>query len=63
MNREPLIVSGAVVAAILAILQTFIAFGVPVTPEQYAAVSTALSTTGIAVVVVWSRGKVTPVDG
>lgn len=61
MKREPLAISGAVVAAILAIVQVAIAFGADIDPEQYAALSTALSTAAIAVVVVWSRGKVTPV--
>lgn len=62
MNREPLAVRGAVVAAIVAILQLAIAFGLPVSTEQFAAASVALNTTATAVVVVWSRGKVTPVE-
>ena len=62
MGREPLAVRGAVVAAIVAVLQAAMAFGLPLTAEQFAVVSTAVNLVATAVVVVLSRGTVTPVD-
>lgn len=62
MEREPLVIRGAVVAAVVAVLQVAIAFGLPVSTEQFAASSVAINTAATAVVVIWSRGKVTPVD-
>ena len=46
----------------MAVVQVAIAFGAPVDPEQFAAISVAINALATAVVVVWSRGKVTPVD-
>lgn len=59
--REPLAVRGAIVAAIVAVLQTAIVFGAPITADQFAALSVAINLIATAVVVVWSRGAVTPV--
>ena len=62
MNREPLAIRAAVVASIDALIHLAIAFGLVLTGPQLAAVALALNTVSIAVVVVWTRGKVTPVD-
>ena len=62
MNREPLVVRAAIVAAIDALIHLAIAFGLILTGPQLAAVTLAVNTVSIAVVVVWTRGKVTPVD-
>ena len=62
MEREPLVIRGSVVAAVAALIQVAIAFGAPISTEQFAAISVAINTLATAVVVVWSRGKVTPVD-
>lgn len=61
MNREPLAVRAAVVAAISSVLSLAGAFGVGWTGEQTAAVMACVNAVSIAVVVVWSRGAVTPV--
>lgn len=60
---EPLIVRGAVVAAVNALLGVLVSFGVPMTPEQMQSLNTFLDLGSIAVLVVWSRGAVTPVAG
>lgn len=62
MNREPLVIRAAVVAAVDALVHLAIAFGLILTGPQLAAVTLAVNTVSIAVVVVWTRGKVTPVD-
>jgi hypothetical protein len=62
IQREPLAIRGAVVAAVVAVIQVAVVFGWDLTVEQIAALSTAVNMIGTAVVVVWSRGKVTPVD-
>lgn len=60
-TREPLAIRGAIVAAVVALLQVAIAFGLPITPDQFAVISVAINTIATAVVVAWSRGAVTPV--
>lgn len=62
MNREPLVIRAAIVAAIDALIHLAIAFGLVLTGPQLAAMMLAVNTVSIAVVVVWTRGKVTPVD-
>ena len=52
----------AVVAAVVAIIQVAVVFGWNLTTDQFAALAVAVNLIGTAVVVVWSRGKVTPVD-
>lgn len=61
-TREPLVIRAAVVAAIDALIHLAIAFGLVLTGPQMAAVALAVNAVSIAVVVVWTRGKVTPVD-
>ena len=61
-SREPLAVAGAIVALVQALLGAVVLMGWwTLTPEQTAAWMTVIALAGTAVVVVWSRGKVTPV--
>jgi hypothetical protein len=60
-TAEPLVIRGAIVAAVNALLGVLVSFGVPVTPEQMQSLNTLLDLGSIAVLVVWSRGAVTPV--
>lgn len=62
MNREPLAIRAAVVAAISSIVGLAVAFGVGWSAEQTAAIMACVNAVSIAVVVVWSRGAVTPVS-
>lgn len=62
MKREPLAIRALVVGAIYAILLLAITYGAPINEEQLAAWSAALTAVSFVVVVVWTRGKVTPVD-
>ena len=62
MNREPLAVRGAVVAAVAALINVAVAFGLDLTVDQVAALNAAVGLVATAVMVVWTRGKVTPVD-
>lgn len=62
-QAEPLVIRGAVVAAINALLGVLVSFGVPVTPEQMQSLDTFIDLSSIAALVVWSRGKVAPLDG
>lgn len=62
MIREPLAVRGAVVAVLSAGVQLLLVFGVDLSTEQVTALLSFINVLSIAVVVVWSRGKVTPVD-
>lgn len=59
-TREPLAIRAAIVAAIAGVLHVFVAVGlVPVDYE--APIVGAIDLVGTAVLVVWSRGAVTPV--
>lgn len=60
-DREPLVIRGAVVAAITVLIDVAVAFGLDLTGEQYVALTSAIGLIATAVVVIWSRGKVTPV--
>lgn len=61
--REPLAIRSAVVAAVNAVVALLISLGViDVTSEQAGAIYLAVSSISAAVLVVWTRGKVTPVD-
>lgn len=63
LTREPLAIRGAIVAAVTAILHALIVLGVlPVAPDAEHAIAGAIDLLGTAVLVVWTRGKVTPVD-
>lgn len=61
-TRNPLAVRGAVVAAVIAVVDVLASLGVfDLTLEQQSTLATAVGLVGTAVVVVWSRGAVTPV--
>jgi hypothetical protein len=61
ITREPLAVRGAVVAAIVAAVHLAVAFGWSLTGPQEAALLAFVDVASIAAVVVWTRGRVTPV--
>lgn len=62
LEREPLVIRAAIVAAVTALIHVLVVFGVlPIDPEAEAAVAGAVDLIGTAVLVVWTRGKVTPV--
>lgn len=62
-TREPLVIRGAIVAAVTAILHVLVILGVfPIAPEAESAIGLAVDLIGTAVLVVWTRGKVTPID-
>ena len=61
-QREPLVIRAAIVAALTALLHVLVVLGaLPVDPEQEAALAGAVDLLGTVVLVVWTRGKVTPV--
>lgn len=63
MGREPLLVRGAIVAAITGVLHVLVVLGaLPIDPDAETAIAGAIDLIGTAVLVVWTRGKVTPVD-
>lgn len=62
MSREPLAIAGAVVALVQGVLTAVVLMGWwDLTAEQTAAWMGVIALAGTAVVVVWTRGKVTPV--
>lgn len=62
MEREPLIIRGAIVAAVTALLHVLVVLDVtPLAEAAETAVAVAIDLIGTAVLVVWTRGKVTPV--
>lgn len=62
-TREPLVIRGAITAAVTAILHVLVILGVfPIDTEAESAIGLAVDLVGTAVLVVWTRGKVTPID-
>lgn len=62
-SREPLLIRGAIVAAVTALLHVLIVLGaLPISPDAEHAVAGAIDLIGTAVLVVWTRGKVTPIE-
>ena len=62
-KREPLAIRGAVVAAVTAVLHLLVISGVlPISAEVEGQAALVIDLAGTAVLVVWSRGKLTPVD-
>lgn len=62
-TREPLVIRAAIVAAAHALLNVFIVLGIlPLNAEAKDAVDMAVDMIATAVLVLWTRGKVTPVD-
>jgi hypothetical protein len=62
VNREPLAIRAAIVAAVAALINVAVAFGWDATTEQLGAVNAAVGVVSALVVVLWTRGAVTPVD-
>lgn len=62
MIREPLAVRGAIVAVAAAVINLACAFGLKLSGDQLAAVNALIGVAATAVVVLWSRGAVTPVQ-
>ncbi|UJQ87160.1 membrane protein [Arthrobacter phage BaileyBlu] len=61
-TREPLIIRGAIVAAITGVIHALVVLGVlPLDTDMEAAVAGAVDLLGTAVLVIWTRGAVTPV--
>lgn len=62
-SREPLIIRGAIVAAVTALIHLAVVVGwLPIDTEAETAVAGAVDLLGTAVLVAWTRGKVTPAD-
>jgi hypothetical protein len=62
-EREPLLIRGAIVAAATALLHVLIVLGIlPIDATAEHAVAGAVDLIGTAVLVVWTRGKVTPIE-
>ena len=61
MQNEPLAYRTAIVASIGAIINLVVAFGVELTAEQVTAITTTTAVLSGLVIVVWTRGAVTPV--
>jgi hypothetical protein len=63
VKREPLVIRGAIVAAATALLHLGVVLGLlPIDPEAEMAAVTTIDLVGTAVLVLWTRGKVTPVE-
>ena len=63
MDRQPLTKIGAMVGAVMAVLQLLVVLGwVELTPEQLAAVLVALTAAGTAATVILGMKEVTPVS-
>ena len=61
-DREPLAIRGAIVAAVTAGLHLLVVLGVlPLAVEQEQSAALVVDLLGTAVLVIWTRGKVTPV--
>lgn len=61
MSREPLAIRAAIVAAVSGAINVLVLFGVDLSVEQVTGLNTLVGLVGTMVVVVWSRGAVTPV--
>jgi hypothetical protein len=61
-TREPLAMRTFIVAAIAAVVNLAVAFGWDLSVEQVGAINAAVLAVSAAIVVVWTRGAVTPVD-
>lgn len=61
-RREPLVIRAAIVAAITGVIHALVVLGLlPIVTEQEAAIAGAVDLLGTAVLVIWTRGAVTPV--
>lgn len=63
MKREPLVIRAAIVAAVTGLLHLGVVLGLlPIDAEAETAAALAVDLVGTAVLVVWTRGAVTPVE-
>ena len=63
MSREPLVIRGAIVSAAAALLHVLVITGaLGITPDAERAIAVAVDMIGTAILVIWTRGSVTPVD-
>lgn len=62
MKREPLVNRASVVAAVTAVVGLLVAFGVPISAEEKAAVIGLVAVVAPIVVAAITRHKVTPTD-
>ncbi|WGH21372.1 membrane protein [Arthrobacter phage Emotion] len=61
-TREPLVIRGAIVAAVTALIHVLVVLGaLPIDESAETAIAGAVDLIGTAVLVAWTRGKVTPV--
>lgn len=62
-RREPLVIRGAVVALATAVLHLLVIGGwAPISPDVEGQAALVIDLAGTAVLVLWTRGRVTPVD-
>lgn len=62
MTREPLLIKAAVLAAVAAVINAAVLFGLDLSAEQVTAINTGVAAIATVVMVVWVRPDVTPVD-
>lgn len=61
-TREPLVIRAAIVAAVTGVIHALVVLGLlPIVSEQEAAIAGAIDLLGTVVLVIWTRGAVTPV--
>ena len=62
MNREPLAIKAAVLAAVAGVLNVIVLFGLDLSVEQITGINTAVGALATLVMVLWVRPSVTPVN-
>ena len=60
--REPLAIRAAVVSTVAALVNLIVAFGIQLSADQIGAITTFTAVASGLVIVVWTRGAVTPVE-
>lgn len=61
MTREPLITTGTITAAVVALIALLVAFGLDLTDDQVSAILGVIAVAAPIVVALAARSKVTPV--
>lgn len=61
LSREPVLTAGTIVALLVAGIQLLTVFGVPINPDQQAAIVAFVSALLVVVGALWARSKVTPI--